>query len=77
MPSTKEINMYDQDENGKIVVTDPYKGKTYSQVVSLVHLRGLYYEKPHKVRKIPGSGKLYWVEEQGRWATRSYGTVTD
>lgn len=55
------------DETGKTVVRDPYAGKTYSQVVSLVDLRKLYHEKPHPLRRVPGVGKVWWDSELGRW----------
>lgn len=57
------------NEEGKTVYQDPYKGKTYSQVIQLVDVRKLYQEKPHPLLKVPGSGCCVWDAEIGRWVS--------
>lgn len=57
------------NEEGKTVVQDPYKGKTYSQVIQLVDVRKLYIEQPHPLLKVPGAGSVVWDAEIGRWVS--------
>lgn len=61
------------NEEGKITSYDPYKGKTYSHVITLVDVAKLYYEEPHPLLKVPGSGQVWWNAEQGRWTTEKVG----
>lgn len=51
-----------------IEVKDPYKGMKYSDIVALdaEHARK-YFEAPHAMLAIPGTGRAVWSSDNSRW----------
>lgn len=53
----------------KLEVQDPFKGKTYSQIMEGLSSedRKKYVERPHPMIKIPGTGAAEYSTSIGRW----------
>ncbi len=50
-------------------ITDPFKGKTYSQILEGLsgEARKAYFEAPHPILPVPGTATAQWDETIGRW----------
>ncbi len=53
----------------KLEVQDPFKGKTYSQIMEGLSSddRKKYTETPHPMISLPGTGEAIWAATIGRW----------